>query len=236
MSNLHSRAFFVNTGAARPDPALTPISSPFQTPEQRQADRAAKRDAVLRAAVRMFNEKGFHQTSLDDVAARLGISKPTIYHYLGNKEQVLLEFVTRGLEQLYDAVDEAQAVAGTGLARLSVFLKLYAELNMTEFGRCVIRTSDKVLSAEGAERFRDLKRKIDADIRGLVSAAMADGSAAPGNVRLTALLLADALNGPGRWYDPDGPLAPRPLAETLVDSLLAGLAPRSPSHYPERAP
>ncbi|KAJ8135823.1 hypothetical protein OY671_010964 [Metschnikowia pulcherrima] len=91
MSNLHSRAFFVNTGGDRPDPALTPISSPFQTPEQRQADRAAKRDAVSRAAVRMFNEKGFHQTSLDDVAARLGISKPTIYHYLGNKDQVSSE-------------------------------------------------------------------------------------------------------------------------------------------------
>jgi hypothetical protein len=51
---------------------------------------------VLRAAVQMFNEKGFHQTSLDDVAARLGISKPTIYHYLGNKDQVLLECVTAG--------------------------------------------------------------------------------------------------------------------------------------------
>jgi AcrR family transcriptional regulator len=87
---------------------LTPVSSPFQTPEQRQADRAAKRDAVLRAAVRMFNEKGFHQTSLDDVAARLGISKPTIYHYLGNKDQVLLECVTRGLGQIIEAAEARQ--------------------------------------------------------------------------------------------------------------------------------
>lgn len=206
--------------------------TPFKSREQRLSERDRKREAVLLAAVRMFNERGFHATSLDDVAASIGISKPTIYHYLGNKEQVLLECVTRGLEQLYDAVDEAQAVAGSGLARLTVFLTLYAELNMTEFGRCVIRTSDKVLSPEGAGRFRDLKRKIDADIRDLVAAAMADGSAAPGNVRLTALLLADALNGPGRWYDPEGLLAPRALAETLVQRLVAGLAPRQTETLP----
>src|SRR6516162_7949286 len=96
-------------------------SSPFRSATERRAEREQKREAVLRAAVSMFNSRGFHTTSLDDVAASLGVSKPTIYHYLGNKDQVLLECVTRGVEQLRAAADAARAVPGTGFDRLSEF-------------------------------------------------------------------------------------------------------------------
>ena len=134
--------------------------SPFPSAAQRSSSRIAKRDAVLRAAVQIFNERGFHATSLDDVAARLGISKPTIYHYLGNKDRVLLECVTIGLTQLLEAAEMSRTVAGTGADRLTAFLVRYAELNMDDFGRCVIRTADEALAPESREQFRALKRKM----------------------------------------------------------------------------
>src|SRR3954451_24715915 len=139
--------------------------SPFRTRTERLAEREQKREAVLRAAVRMFNNHGFHTTSLDDVAASLGVSKPTIYHYLGNKDQVLLECVTRGVEELREAVDDAHAIPGTGLDRLRSFLRRYAEITMDDFGRCVIRTADEALSPASGARFRALKREIDAAMR-----------------------------------------------------------------------
>src|SRR4051812_18453505 len=113
--------------------------SPFRTQAERAVEREQKREAVLRAAVRMFNSQGFHATSLDDVAASLGVSKPTIYHYLGNKDQVLLECVTRGVQQLRAAAEAAHAAPGTGFDRLRDFLTRYAEIIMDDFGRCVIR-------------------------------------------------------------------------------------------------
>ena len=121
---------------------------------ERVADREQKREAILQAAVRMFNSRGFHATSLDDVAASLGVSKPTIYHYLGNKDQVLLECLTRGLEQLQQEAEKARAGSGSGLDRLKQFLRRYAEINMSDFGRCVIRTDVTALSPESGERFR----------------------------------------------------------------------------------
>ena len=66
--------------------------------------RALKREAVLRVAVRMFNERGFHATSLDEVAERLNISKPTLYYYVKNKDEILFECVNIGLRQLQDAI------------------------------------------------------------------------------------------------------------------------------------
>jgi AcrR family transcriptional regulator len=200
--------------------------SPFPTRMEREAERLLKREAVLRAAVRMFNARGFHATSLDDVAATLKISKPTIYYYLGNKEQVLLECVTRGLQQLREAADSARVSAGNGLGRLSTFLRRYAEINMEEFGRCVIRTSDEALSKESAARFRARKRKIDQALRALIVEGIKDGSIVQGNVKLIAFTLAGALNWPARWHDPAGQESAAELARQMVDILTAGLRPR----------
>lgn len=200
--------------------------SPFQTPAQRQAERAAKRDAVLRAAVQMFNERGFHQTSLDDVAARLGVSKPTIYHYLGNKDQVLLECVTIGLRQLLEAADHARQQPGSGADRLTAFLRRYAEINMDDFGRCVIRTGDEALAPDSREQFRGLKRQIDGAMRALIAEGIADASIEHTDPKLLAFTIAGALNWPARWYDPHGPLPASELAARMVDNLARGFLPR----------
>jgi AcrR family transcriptional regulator len=201
-------------------------TSPFPTRAERQADRFEKREAVLRAAVRMFNARGFHATSLDDVASSLGVSKPTIYHYLGNKDQVLLECVTRGLEQLREAADAVSVTPGTGLDRLRGFLQRYAEINMDDFGRCVIRTGGEALSPASATRFRALKGRIDQAMRSLIREGMEDGSIASADVKLTAFTIAGALNWPARWHDPGKGSNARTIAAKMVDILTSGLAPR----------
>ncbi len=221
MSRLHAHKFSVNLNRT-----MQPAPSPFPTQEEKRAAREAKRAAVLRAAVQMFNERGFHMTSLDDVAARLGISKPTIYHYLGNKDQVLLECVSIGLGQLIEAAEQSRAREGTGADRLIAFLIRYGEVNMDDFGRCVIRTGDEALAPESRERFRALKRQIDTDLRGLIEAAVADGSIAPCDIKLTAFTLAGALNWPARWHEPQGALPGEVIARHLVDILAQGFLPR----------
>lgn len=202
------------------------MASPFSTPEQRAEERSAKRQAVLRAAVRMFNERGFNATLLDDVAASLGISKPTIYHYLGNKEQVLLECVALGLEQFLAAADQARRMSGSGLDRLRHFLRAYAQVNMDDFGRCVIRTGPEALSPEGAQSLRERKRRIDAAMRSFIEEGMADGSIARSDPKILAFTLAGALNWPARWHVASGELSAQAIAHQMVDILTLGLAPR----------
>lgn len=197
--------------------------SPFRSAAQREADRAAKREAVLRAAVRMFNERGFFATSLDDVAASLGISKRTIYHYLANKDQVLLECVTIGLQQLLQAAEESRAEEGTGRDRLIKFLRRYAEINMDDFGRCVIRTGEEALSRESLPRYRALKREIDIAMRSMLADAVEDRSIGPIDVKMAAFTIAGALNWPARWQEQGGPLKASEISKAMVDILMRGL-------------
>lgn len=200
-------------------------SSPFRSPSEREEERKRKREALLIAAVRMFNERGFHATSLDDVAASLGVTKPVIYHYLGNKDQVLFECVRMGLAQLSEAVASARAQPGTGLDRLKIFLRRYAEANMGDFSCCVVRTGDETLSPESRSQFRALKREIDRAMRAMIQEAVEDGSAKVEDVWLTAFTLAGALNWTARWYRDDGALAPAQIAAKMVDQLVRGLSP-----------
>ena len=205
-------------------PPSSTFKSPFRSPREREEERGQKRSALLLAAVRMFNERGFHATSLDDVAASLGVTKPVIYHYLGNKDQVLFECVRIGLRQMQEAADRAGKAPGTGLERLKAFLRGYAEVNMADFGMCVVRTAEETLSPESRAQFRALKGEIDQAIRDLIEQAVRDGSIACDDVRLTAFTFAGALNWPARWYRPDGPRAAAELAHEMVELLCRSIA------------
>ncbi|KPF91792.1 TetR family transcriptional regulator [Novosphingobium sp. AAP83] len=197
-------------------------SSPFTTAQQRKSRHQEKRDAVLLAAVQMFNERGFHQTSLDEVAASLGVTKPTIYHYLGNKDQVLLECVTLGLEQLLASGEAVRNGPGTGADRLRACLVRYAEIIMGDFGRCVIRTSEEELGEESRSQFRALKRRIDSAIRMLIQQGIDDGSIAPVDAKMLAFTLTGSLNWTARWHVPDGSLTPQQISQQMVDILAKG--------------
>ncbi len=59
--------------------------------ESRRRARDEKREAVLRTAVQLFLEQGYHGTTLNDVAERLNITKPALYNYFRGKDEILYE-------------------------------------------------------------------------------------------------------------------------------------------------
>src|ERR1700730_7291725 len=168
--------------------------SPWPTREDRERDRELKREAVLLTAVGLFNEKGFHATSLDDVADALNVTKPTIYHYFSNKDEILFECVRRGVESIRDAGAEVEARGGSGMERLQAHMRNYAIVMTNDFGICVTRTADHELTKESRKRFRALKRQTDITIRRVVGEGMRDGSIAAGDSRLVTFTLTGALN------------------------------------------
>lgn len=193
---------------------------------QRERVRSRKREAVLMAAVRSFNEKGFAATSLDDVAKALSVTKPTIYHYFADKDEILFECVRRGSEGIRSSIDRAEAAGGSGLQRLAAIMFEYAVMTQSDFGRCVASTSDHELSETTRTRFRALKREIDTALRSVVEAGMADGSLRHADPRLVTFTLTGALNWVSRWYDSAGTLTSEQVAQGCVDTLLSGIAAR----------
>lgn len=200
--------------------------SPWKPPAEREKEYEDKRFAVLQAAAELFVTRGFHGTTLTDVAARLNVTKPAIYYYFSSKDEILLECTRRALEATVAFLDEAEAAPGTGRERLAGFMVWYAENATTPFGMCLTRIAEQDVEPETQKQLIAAKRVIYRRLRQLVEAGIADGSVAPCDARVAAFTIAGAVGWPSHWYRPGGPLSPREAAETVTGILLAGLAPR----------
>ena len=93
-------------------------ASPWAPASHREQQREAKRQAVLQAAAQLFNERGFHATSLDDIAARLNVTKPTLYYYVKNKDEILLQCVRQGLDMMLEGIAASRAAGGKAIDQL----------------------------------------------------------------------------------------------------------------------
>ncbi|KQS03730.1 hypothetical protein ASG11_05300 [Sphingomonas sp. Leaf357] len=190
----------------------------------RSSEREAKREAVLHAAAQAFGRNGYYRTSLDDIAEQLGITKPTLYYYAKNKEDLIVAVMERALQQML--VDLPFDPHSSAYEQLRVFLRNYAEISATDFGMCLTQLSSADLSDSVGRGVRDGKATIDRRIRDLLSQGIADGSIAHCDVKLTAFMIAGAINGIGRWYRAGEGLDTASIAEIYVNQLGAGLRPR----------
>src|ERR1041385_2872179 len=185
----------------------------------RRRDPETKREAVLQTAAQLFLEKSYGRTSMNDVAERLNITKPALYHYFRNKEEILLECYRLGTGMIEEILNGMAAQCGTGLAKVEAFIYSYANVMTVNFGRCVMRLDEGDLSSEALTEVRGYKRKIDRRLRAFIQEGIADGSIAPCDPKIAAFSIAGALNWICRWYEPSGALSPEEIATQFARTL-----------------
>jgi AcrR family transcriptional regulator len=85
------------------------------SPVARKKRRPDRRDQILEAAVRLFHERGFHATGMDDIGQAAGITGPAIYRHFESKEEILTHAVSQLTEERFVEIEEI--VASSGSAR-----------------------------------------------------------------------------------------------------------------------
>ena len=203
--------------------AAAAATSPWGPVRSRAAQRALKREAVLRTAAQLFNEKGYAASTLDEVAERLGVSKPTVYYYVDSKEAILFECVRTGLELLQTAIQQVESQGGRAIDKLRAAMDQYVAIVTADFGMCVIRVGEDPLPPENRQKLRRMKAGLDGVFRELIRQGIAEGSIAPCDPKLAAFTMAGALSWIGRWYRPDGGMDPKVIADECIGVLLRGL-------------
>jgi AcrR family transcriptional regulator len=201
----------------------------------RRRDPETKREAVLQIAAQLFLEKSYARTSMNDVADRLHITKPALYHYFHNKEEILLACYRLGGGLIEEILNDIALRCVSGLEKVEAFIYSYANVMTVNFGRCVMRLDEGDLSAEARVEVRTYKRKIDRRLRSFIQEGIADGSIAPQDPKLAAFAIAGALNWICIWYEPEGPLSPEEIATQFAQMLTQGLAAK-PRRVPTRQP
>jgi len=202
-------------------------ASPWRANRERVREREVKREAVIRAAAHAFNRKGYHNTSLDDIAAALEVTKPTVYYYVTNKEQLLFECFVAGVEKIRATFREVKQLKVPARERLNAVLRHYGEAVASEFGWCMVRAEEQDLSPAMSGHIKALKSEIDQGIRRLIREGIQDGSIHPCDPKMTAFALAGALNWIAHWYRENQSMTGAQIAESFVTIFENGLRPRT---------
>ncbi len=187
-----------------------------------------KRRAILRAAARLFRERGFERTRLTDIADSLNITKPSLYYYVGNKEKILISIQRFGLEQMLEGFGELAAGGKTGAELIEILLTRYGEWTTTEFGVCVVSLFNIEMSPRSARSLRAARRLLERKIRSLFMRGIADGSIKPCNPKLAASALFGSLNWMAFWYDASqARLSAEDVSRAFIGYFMDGLAIRA---------
>ncbi len=99
------------------------MASATPQPSLKERQRQEREELILRAADELLLERGYHDTSIEDIAARVGISKGTVYLHFASKEDLVFALLGRGIRQLQATMDDILVAPGTPREKLHAVLR-----------------------------------------------------------------------------------------------------------------
>jgi AcrR family transcriptional regulator len=184
------------------------------TAPRRRGRPGHDQDAVLNAAVRLFNEHGYDATSMFDIAESLGITKSSVYHHINGKEHLLQMAVDRAVDGLFEAAEDVKSLDGPAIERLEQLMRRSVLVldERFEFVTLLLRVRGNTAVEQHALARR---RVFDGIVTDLVKQAQAEGSVRPDVDPATAArLLFGMVNSLTEWYRPH-----RGSAQAMADAV-----------------
>lgn len=183
---------------------------------------SARREELTRIAARLFAERGYQGTSLADLARELGVQKPSLYHHIGAKEDLLWAVALEGATSFHAGLDGIPAeLPATERIRLALRAHLRVVGGQLDVATVFVREW-RHLDGERRERFVAERRRYEERIRALYRDGV-EGSELRTDldVSTAALLFLSAANWAYTWLrdgaDTDA------LADRLFAALLDGM-------------
>ncbi|MFD8479154.1 TetR/AcrR family transcriptional regulator [Kitasatospora sp. NPDC059673] len=181
-------------------------------------------ESLLAVTVRVFNERGYDGTSMEDLSRAAGISKSSIYHHVRGKEELLRLAVGRALDALFAILEEPRAVEGRPVDRLEHVVRRTAEVLLAElpYVTLLLRVRGNTVTEQWAlERRRDFDHRVAELVQQAVGAGELRADLEP---RLATRLLFGMINSVVEWYRPsqrDSEGLPDAVVQLAFDGLRA---------------
>jgi AcrR family transcriptional regulator len=185
---------------------------------------ALKRERTISDAANFFYEKGYDNTTLDQVAESLGVAKPFIYANFGSKSKLLAEICERGVRAALDEVEDALSQNLAPTQTLQLFARRYVAAILANQKNIAIYTrEEKNLEPVEAERIGTIRRTFSRKLAELLRKGAETGEFRISDPTVAALAIIGAVSWSTFWYRPTGRLGVSDIATEMVGCIL-GLA------------
>jgi len=182
-----------------------------------------KMQKIAKAAAKLFNEKGYLETSMDDISNAAHLSKGGIYHYFSSKDEILFFISANFMDLLLGGLEDELERIGDCFSKIKYFIsrhiKFYSQY-LSE-AKTVIHEAHLLPSkyfsviAEKERQYHQIVSEILFDFF--------EGKIEKDHLKAVAFILFGTCNGIYYWYNPKGSITPENLSEIIGDILCVGL-------------
>ena len=186
---------------------------------------ARPREAELRAtATRLFRQRGYHATSMQDLGEALQMNRGSLYHYITGKDELLWAILNRALDLLEERVRPVLEREAPSVERLTDAIREHLRVAAEHADELsLIQIELRALSPERQREIIARRDAYEAAWRSAIEAGVADGALRPFDVRLAGIGILSACNWFTQWYRPEGPLSVDDVADAFGELFLGGL-------------
>lgn len=185
---------------------------------------ADRRTAIIGGAAELFDSRGFHASSMEDIAEAVGLRKPSLYHYFKSKDEILYLIHDEFIELL---LSRHQRRLEMGLEPRALLLEAMGDiLELMETHRGHVRVffeAHRELSKEKHDAIVEKRTRYQKAITEVLERMVSTGELRPLRADLAAQGIFGMCTWAYQWYRPDGPLRPRDIAYFFWDAILNGL-------------
>ncbi|MCS7296925.1 MAG: TetR/AcrR family transcriptional regulator [Bacteroidia bacterium] len=184
-----------------------------------------QRERILEEALRLFAERGYERVSLRQLASKVGLRSPTLYHYFPTKEALLETLAARIADRFEKAVEGIAESDWEVTYKLERFClaHLTTLLENPLQAAIFLREAPQFLSEPERQAFLSRQRLYEAKLESILQEGIQKNLFREIEPRFMAVSLLAALNATATWYQPEGHLTPAQIAYSLSDIFLRGL-------------
>ncbi len=182
------------------------------------------RDEILAAAVQIFGQKGFHATSMQDIAEAVNLQKASLYHHVSSKQEILVDVLDQALDLF---IANMQAVMQSPLPpddmlRQAMQTYMVTILQQRDLAS-VLLLEHRSLEPELHARHIPRRDRFEGLWRDLIHQGVEAGCYIAVDPAMTARALLGVMNWVITWYSPQGNLTPEQISSQYADLFLKGL-------------
>jgi TetR/AcrR family transcriptional regulator len=185
--------------------------------------RRRRRAEILRAALRAFGERGYHATTLDQIAEQLGVQKTALYHYFPDKEAILYACHRESLAEVQRHLKEARAHEASVVGRLGHVIREHVRVMIDTLEGSPLAFEVLALSPEHQEKVVAARDRYERALRALIDEGVKKGELRPVDPKVAVFVILGAINWIARWYHRDGHFDAQELGAEFADYLVGGL-------------
>lgn len=195
-------------------------SAPAAAPDSRFSRRRA---TIIKSAAHVFGRKGFHATTLEEIAAELKVTKASLYYYFSTKEELLYEVHLLSMQDVLAGLETAQASHASPVEQLSAALTQHLRVLAEDYEGAFLLQQEYDLPEEYRDKIVSLRDRYEQGLLGIVQAGVRSRVFRVKDARVAVRMMLGGVNWFLRWFRAGGRLSVDEIAEAYVDFIFYGL-------------